>query len=84
MGTQNVSQTAKNPVIIGEIACSLVDDLPGRFNLNPLKRSNRINIRLRDEDIYQLESMALQAGMPFQAFLADVIHKFASENSHNN
>jgi predicted DNA binding CopG/RHH family protein len=78
MGTLNVSQIAENPVVVGEIRYTLVEDLPARFNLNPLKRSNRINIRLRDEDISALEAMALQADMPFQAFLADVIHKYAT------
>ena len=78
MGTLNVSQTAENPLVVGEIRYNLVEDLPARFNLNPLKRSNRINIRLRDEDIRELEAMALQADMPFQAFLADVIHKYAT------
>jgi hypothetical protein len=78
MGTLNVSQTTKNPMIVGEISFPLIADLPARFNLNPLKRSNRVNIRLREEDIRELEAMALKADMPFQAFLADIIHKYAA------
>ena len=78
MGTLNVSQTTGNPVAAGEISFPLLDDLPARFNLNPLQRSNRVNIRLRDEDISKLEALALEAGMPFQAFLAEVIHRYAA------
>lgn len=80
MGTQNISQTTKDPIVVGEISYTLVDDLPARFNLNTLKRSHRVNVRLREEDIQDLEAMALEAGMPFQAFLADVIHRYASGN----
>jgi predicted DNA binding CopG/RHH family protein len=77
MGTLNVSQEAQNPIHVGEISLSLVGDLPAKFNLNVLKRSNRVNIRLREEDISTLEAMALDADMPFQAFLAEIVHRHA-------
>lgn len=80
MGSFNISQTAKNALSVGKISFPLFSELPARFNLNPLKRSNRVNIRLREEDISGLEAMALEAGMPFQAFLAEVIHLYAKSN----
>lgn len=80
MGTLNVSHVAENPVHVGEISFPLLADLPAKFALNPLKRSNRVNIRLREDDIQALETMALEAGMPFQAFLAEIIHQFAGGN----
>lgn len=79
MGTMNVSQTAVNPRQAGEVSFSLIADLPAKFNLNPLQRTNRVNIRLREEDISPLEAMALEADMPFQAFLAEVIHQYATD-----
>ena len=78
MGTLNLSKAVKNPVLVGEVDFSLLNDLPSRFELNPLQRSNRVNIRLRNEDISTLEALALAAWMPFQAFLADVIHRHAN------
>lgn len=78
MGTLNLSNAVKNPVLVGEVDFSLLSDLPSRYDLNPLQRSNRVNIRLRSEDIGTLESLALESGMPFQAFLADVIHRYAN------
>lgn len=82
MGTLNLNQAAANPHLVGEVTLSLVDDLPARFSVNPLRRSNRVNVRLREDDIATLEAMALKAGMPFQAFLADIIHQHAA-NSGN-
>ena len=84
MGTLNVSQEAQNPIHVGDINLSLVADLPAKFNLNVLKRSNRVNIRLREEDISTLEALALDADMPFQAFLAEVVHQFAKSNLQEN
>jgi len=78
--TLNLGNVAIDPVPAGTDDFTLVSDLPSRFDLNPLQRTNRVNIRLRAEDIHTLEALALEAGMPFQSFLADVIHKFAGEN----
>lgn len=52
--------------------------MPARFNLNLLRLCNRINIGSRDEDIRELGAMALKTDMPYQAFLADVIHKYVT------
>jgi len=78
MGTLNVSQVAVNPELVGTVKMSLVSDLPTGFHINPLKRSNRVNVRLREEDASFLETMALEAGMPLHAFLADIIHQNAA------
>ena len=77
MGTLNVSQAAQNSIHVGEVSLSLIEDFPAQFNLNVLKRSNRVNIRLREDDIGMLEVMALDADMPFQAFLAEIVHQYA-------
>ena len=60
MGTLNVSQVAVNPELVGTVKMSLVSDLPTGFHINPLKRSNRVNVRLREEDASFLETMALE------------------------
>lgn len=79
MGTLNVSQAAQNSIHVGEVSLSLIEDFPAQFNLNVLKRSNRVNIRLREDNISMLEVMVLDADMPFQAFLVEIVHQYAKE-----
>ena len=78
MGTFDIGQAFREQIPAGEISMPLVANLPDKFDINPLRRSNRVNIRLRDEDIDRLEKMALAANMPFQAFLSDLVHKYAA------
>lgn len=80
MGTLNLSSVVKNPDPVGEVDFSLFADLPSKFDINPLQRSNRVSVRLRSEDIRTLENLALEEGLPFQAFLGSIIHKFAAGN----
>lgn len=77
MGTLNLSEAVKNAYEIGEISLPLQNDLPNSYRNNPLRRSHRVNIRLREDEITTLEAMALAAGMPFQSFLSALIHKYA-------
>ena len=84
MATLNLSQAVQNSFAVGDVSLPLIAELPGKFGINPLKRSNRVNVRLRDNDIELLESLALEAGMPFHAFLAELIHKYASGNLKEN
>ena len=81
MRPSNVSPAAANACVAGDVSLPLIaeiGELPSSINENTLKRSNRVNVRLRKGDIENLESRALQAGMPLHALLAQVIHKYAS------
>ena len=77
MGTLNIEKPAEEFQLAGMVSCPLIEDLPARFSLSPLRRTNRANIRLREEDIALLEEMALESGKPFQSFLSDIIHQYA-------
>ena len=84
MGTLNLSQVIEKSIQVDEISFPLIAELQSKFNMTHLKRSNRVNIRLRDDDISTLEAQALDAGMSFQSFLSEVIHQHAKRKINNS
>jgi len=40
------------------------------------KKDSRINIRISSKDLRALQKRALQEGIPYQTFVASVLHKF--------
>ena len=59
---------------------------PSRRDLNKFKaaatatfiKDRRINIRLSSPDLMDIQALALEEGIPYQTFIASVLHKFAS------
>lgn len=45
---------------------------------DPLRRDNRVNIRVSGHDMTELHRMALTEGLPLQSLLAQIIHQYAS------
>lgn len=43
-----------------------------------MKRNARINIRVSQADLTMVKRLAVQEGLPYQTFLASMIHKIAS------
>ena len=43
-----------------------------------VKRDSRINIRISNSDLNMIKRRAVQEGLPYQTFLASVIHLFAT------
>lgn len=41
-------------------------------------KDRRINIRLSTPDLMDIQARALEAGIPYQTFIASVLHKYAS------
>ena len=41
------------------------------------KKDKRINIRLASRDLSAIQKMALSEGIPYQTFIASILHKFA-------
>lgn len=41
------------------------------------KKSDRINIRLKHQDLNQIKRIAAQEGLPYQSLIASVLHKYA-------
>lgn len=41
-------------------------------------KDRRINIRLSTPDLMDIQAQALEAGIPYQTFIASILHKYAS------
>ncbi len=42
------------------------------------KKTERINIRLKYQDLNHIKRIAAQEGMPYQTLIASVLHKYAA------
>lgn len=45
-----------------------------------LRKDESINIRITEHDLRELQRQALQQGLPWQAFIAGILHKFVCGN----
>jgi len=45
---------------------------------DPLRRDNRVNIRVSGQDMSALHRIALAEGMPLQSLLAQIVHQYAN------
>jgi hypothetical protein len=45
---------------------------------DPLRRDNRVNIRVSGHDMAELHRMALTEGLPLQSLLAQIVHQYAT------
>ncbi len=41
-----------------------------------LRKNKRINIRIADRDLEQLQKIALREGIPYQTLISSTLHKF--------
>ncbi|OQK17782.1 antitoxin [Methyloprofundus sedimenti] len=41
------------------------------------KKDKRINIRIANRDLSELQKLALAEGIPYQTFITSILHKFA-------
>jgi predicted DNA binding CopG/RHH family protein len=41
------------------------------------KKDKRINIRIANRDLSELQKLALLEGIPYQTFITSILHKFA-------
>lgn len=61
-----------------------VKDLPRRrkdlmrYARNTLKKDKRLNIRISERDLLELQRMAVREGLPYQTFVASILHKFVN------
>ncbi len=52
-------------------------DLTG-YAKNTLRKDKRLNIRISERDLVELQRRAVQEGLPYQTYVASVIHKFVT------
>ena len=47
-----------------------------RYARNTLKKDKRLNIRISERDLIELQRKAIKEGLPYQTFVSSIIHKF--------
>ena len=63
----------------GKWPSSLEDTLPyQQAARKTLKKNKRINIRIAEKDLMQLQLIASRHGMPYQTMIGSVLHKYAT------
>lgn len=49
-----------------------------RYARSTLKKDKRLNIRISERDLTELQKKAVSEGLPYQTYVSSVIHKFVS------
>lgn len=49
-----------------------------RYARNTLKKDKRLNIRISERDLNELQRKAVSEGFPYQTYVASIIHKFVN------
>ncbi|MEW5743811.1 MAG: antitoxin [Nitrospirota bacterium] len=47
-----------------------------RYARNTLKKDKRLNIRISERDLNELQKKAASEGLPYQTYVSSIIHKF--------
>jgi len=47
-----------------------------RYARNTLRKDKRLNIRISERDLNELQKKAVSEGLPYQTFVSSIIHKF--------
>jgi predicted DNA binding CopG/RHH family protein len=61
-----------------------VNNLPRRkkelmeYARNTLKKDKRLNIRISEKDLIELQRKALREGLPYQTYVSSILHKYLS------
>jgi predicted DNA binding CopG/RHH family protein len=47
---------------------------------NTLRKDKRLNIRISERDLLELQKRAVTEGLPYQTYVSSIIHKFINGN----
>ena len=47
-----------------------------QYARNTLKKDKRMNIRISERDLVELQRKAVKEGLPYQTYVASILHKF--------
>ncbi|SPD72869.1 conserved hypothetical protein [uncultured Desulfobacterium sp.] len=47
---------------------------------NTLRKDKRLNIRISERDLLELQKRAVNEGLPYQTYVSSIIHKFLNGN----
>jgi predicted DNA binding CopG/RHH family protein len=45
---------------------------------NTLKKDKRLNIRISERDLIELQKKAVKEGLPYQTYVSSILHKFVN------
>ena len=45
---------------------------------NTIKKDKRLNIRISERDLIELQKKANEEGLPYQTYISSILHKFIS------
>ncbi len=45
---------------------------------NTLRKDKRLNIRISERDLLELQRKAVREGLPYQTYVSSIIHKFVN------
>ena len=49
-----------------------------QYAANTLRKDKRVNIRISSKDLEELQTRAVEEGIPYQTLMASVLHKYVS------
>lgn len=49
-----------------------------QYARNTLRKDRRVNIRISSKDLEELQTIALQEGIPYQTLMGSILHRYAS------
>ena len=49
-----------------------------RYARNTLKKDKRLNIRISERDLLELQRQAIREGLPYQTFVSSILHKYVN------
>lgn len=49
-----------------------------KYARNTLRKDKRLNIRISERDLNELQRMAVNEGLPYQTYVSSIIHKFVN------
>jgi len=47
-----------------------------KYARNTLSRDKRLNIRISERDLTELQRQAIKEGLPYQTYISSILHKF--------
>jgi predicted DNA binding CopG/RHH family protein len=49
-----------------------------QYAQNTLRKDKRVNIRISSKDLEELQTIALQEGIPYQTLMGSILHRYAA------
>ena len=49
-----------------------------QYARNTLRKDRRVNIRISSKDLEELQTIALEEGLPYQTLMGSILHRYAA------